>query len=362
VILLRHPWFLALLALLPLIWWAWRKVEWRTVIRYTGASKIAAHDRPWSIRWRLLIPILRCTAVALLILCLARPQKADEQTRIQTEGIAIQLIVDRSGSMGQEDFRLPNGSAQSRLAAVKDVVKSFVEGDGRSLEGRPNDLVGLIAFAHYADTECPLTHDHKHLTKALKDIELPTTRDEDGTAIGDALLLAVERIRNIGRKNKKSDDFQVKSRIIVLLTDGEQNRGKYLPKQAAEAAAALGVKVYTIGAAPDFQEQQVMSLFQNSRTVKVPIEINEDALKEVAEKTGGKYFRARDPASLAAVYQEIDRLEKSAVDEERFYVYDELGYNWAEIGGRRFPPPLIAVLVLLALEVFLAHTRFRKIP
>ena len=362
MILLRHPWSLVLLALLPVIWLAWRRLDRRTVIRYTGAAKLAAAQRVWSIRGRLLIPALRCTAVAMLVLCLARPQKADEQTRVQTEGIAIQLVVDRSTSMAQEDFILPDGSARSRFSTVKEVVKSFVEGNGHELAGRPNDLVGLVAFARYSDTECPLTHDHQHLTHAVDRIELPTTRDEDGTAIGDALLLAVERIRNIGRKSGKSDDFQVKSRIIILLTDGQQNCGKYEPLQAAEAAAALGVKVYTIGAAPDYQDRQINSLFMQQSTVRVPIEINETALKDVAEKTGGKYFRARDPQSLAQVYAEIDRLERSAVDEERFYVYDELAYKWAELGGRRLPPPLIAVLVLLALEVWLVNTRFRKIP
>jgi Ca-activated chloride channel family protein len=313
---------------------------------------------------RYLIPILRSLAIALLVLSIARPQKADEQTKVQTEGVAIELVVDRSGSMGQDDFRSAGGRSQTRLDAVKDVVRGFIEGDGDQLKGRADDLVGLIAFAHYADTECPLTRDHRHLVRALENVECPDPRDqdEDGTAIGDALLLGVERIRNIERRYQKTDDFKIKSRVIVLLTDGEQNKGKYTPQQAAEAAAALGIKVYTIGAAPEFQEQQIGGLIFAPQTIRVPVNINEEALQEVAQKTGGRYFRATDANSLADIYAEIDRLERSAVDEKHYYVYEELAYKWADIAGLKLPPPLLIALGLLALEMMLANTRLRRIP
>lgn len=362
MILLRHPWLLALLALIPLIWWAYFNPKRRAAIRFAGVSRLKSGQSGWRRHLRLALPITRSLAVALIVLSIARPQKADEQTRVQTEGVALQLVVDRSGSMSQQDFVDVQGRRQSRLDAVKQVVRGFVEGDGGRLKGRPDDLIGLIAFAHYADTESPLTHDHQHLVRALDNIELPTTRDEDGTAIGDALLLGVERVRNISRRFSGNDAFQIKSRAIVLLTDGEQNRGKYEPLEAAEAAAALGIKIYTIGAAPDFQEQQTGGLFLQPRTVRVPVEINEELLENVAKKTGGAYFRARDINSLTEIYAEIDRLERSAVDEERYYLYEELAYKGADLGGWRWPSPLLVALVLLAVEIVLANTRLRRIP
>ncbi|HKQ48306.1 MAG TPA: VWA domain-containing protein [Phycisphaerae bacterium] len=362
MILLRHPWLLALLALIPLIWWAYFNPQRRAAIRFAGVSRLKAQTSGWGQHLRLALPILRSLAVALIILSIARPQKADEQTRVQTEGVALQLVVDRSGSMGQQDFIDAHGRRQTRLDAVKQVVRGFVEGDGERLKGRPDDLIGLIAFAHYADTESPLTHDHQHLIRALENVELPTTRDEDGTAIGDALLLAVERIRNISRRFQGNDAFQIKSRAIILLTDGEQNRGKYQPLQAAEAAAALGIKVYTIGAAPEYQEQQTGGLFLQPQTIRVPVEINEELLEKVAKATGGAYFRARDLNSLTEIYAEIDRLERSAVDEERYYLYEELAYKWSDLAGLRLPPPLLVALFLLAVEVVLANTRLRRIP
>lgn len=372
MILLKYPWGLALLGLVPLIWWTWKHVQWRPAIRFAGVSRLATTRPSWASRVRFILPAMRCLAVALIVLAIARPQKADEQTRVQTEGVAIQLVLDRSGSMAQQDFIDENGRAESRLDAVKGVVQTFVNGDGRRLKGRPDDLVGLIAFARFADTECPLTRDHGQLTRALLNVEVPRTREEDGTAIGDALLLAVERIRNIERKMQKQDDFKIKSRAIILLTDGEQNAGKYTPVKAAEAAAALGLKIYTIGAAPEFQEQTIGGLLFRQQKIRVPVTVDEEMLTKVAEMTGGKYFRAKDTTSLREIYAEIDRLERSAIDEERYYLYEEMAYNWTRVGpwrlGRlqvgpvRTPPPLLIALLFLALEIVLANTRFRRIP
>lgn len=372
MILLKYPWLLLFLACVPLVWWAWGNRRRRAAIRFAGVSRLAVAN-PRSAKLTVVLPVLRCLAVALVVLSIARPQKADEQTRIKTEGVAIQLVVDRSGSMSQEDFKSDDGNTVSRIEAVKEVVRGFVRGDGRELQGRADDLVGLIVFARFADTECPMTLDHEQVVRALDKVELPRSRDEDGTAIGDALLLAVERLRNIERKMQKKDDFKIKSRVIVLLTDGEQNAGKYTPVKAAEAAAALGLKVYTIGAAPDFQEREVGGFFRQSQTIKVPVSIDETTLTKVAEMTGGKFFRAKDKESLREIYSEIDRLERSAIDETRFYLYDELAYNWAtwgpwttgagrEIGPIRTPPPLLVALGLLVLEVVLTNTRMRRIP
>lgn len=360
-----YPWVLPLvLVVVPLVWWAWLGKRRRAPIRFSSISRIpgaSVGNRShiaWSVRARSVLPVLRSLAVILLVVSIARPRKADEMTRIQTEGVAIELVVDRSGSMNQEDFTGSRGRRQTRLQAVKDVVRSFVRGEGKDLKGRQGDLLGLTVFARYPDTECPLTRDHANLLHALDKVRVPRTRDEDGTAIGDALLLAVERIRNIGRRLLKSEDFKIKSRAIILLTDGEQNYGKYTPTKAAEAAKALGIKVYTIGAAPRFQERRVGPFSLGSQ----PVPIDEDSLKKVAEMTGGKYFRATDAGSLAAVYAEIDKLERSTIDEQQYYRYEELAYQWMDLRGLRLPPPLLVALILLGVESLLANTRFRKIP
>jgi len=363
MIILRHPWFLFALLLVAAVWWAWLSRRRRAAIRFSGISRLETAGGSWSLQARHVLPVLRSLAVILLVVSIARPQQADEETRVTTEGVAIQLVVDRSGSMDQQDFMLDeDGNMQTRLQAVKDVVEAFVLGDGDELRGRPDDLIGLIAFARWADTECPLTRDHSHLTRALKQIETPRVREESFTAIGDALLLAVERIRNIKRRFEHDETFKIKSQAIILLTDGEQNAGKYDPVQAAEVATALGVKIYTIGAAPEFQKRQVGGFIFQSRTVNVPVQVDEETLTKVAEMSGGKYFRAKDTDSLNEIYTEIDRLERSAIDETKYYLYEELAYNWFSLGPVRLPPPLIVVLVLLAIEVVLANTRFRKIP
>ncbi len=356
---LAYPWMLAVAPVaLAFVWWEWLGGRGRTAMRFSTVSRLGDPGEAWSMRARHVIPILRSLALALLVVCVARPRKADEMTRIQTEGVAIQLVLDRSGSMNQEDFVDSSGRQSSRLAAVKQVVTGFIEGDGKELKGRPDDLIGLTVFARYPDTKCPLTRDHEHLLRAVDLLRVPQVRSEEGTAIGDALLQAVERIYNIGRRMAKSEDFKIKSRAVILLTDGEQNAGKYKATEAAEAAKALGVKVYTIGAAPEFQE--IRGFFGTISQQRVPVD--EKSLGQVAEMTGGKYFRARDAASLRAIYAEIDRLERSTVDEQRYYQYEELAYKWMEIGGLKLPPPLLAVMVLLGLEALLANTRFRKIP
>ncbi len=360
MILFANKWLFALAVLIPLIWWAFQNPRRRGFMRFSNVGMF--RGRNGSSKARYLLPLLRTLAVILVILAVARPQKADEQTKVQTEGIAIQLVLDRSSSMNQQDFESRNGQPQSRLNAVKNVVREFVLGNDADLKGRPNDLIGMINFARYPDTECPLTRDHRHLIKAVEDIKVPTTREEDGTAIGDALLLAVERTKNIERKFHKEDDFKIKSRVIILLTDGEQNAGKYTPEKAAEAAAALGIKVYTIGAITGFAEQQIPSFFGDPQVIRVPANVDDTPLKKVAELTGGKYYKASDADSLARIYREIDSLERSAVDEQRFYLYEELAYKWIDLGRFKLPPPILAALALLTLELLLAHTRLRKIP
>ncbi len=365
-IIWEYPWFLAAAALVGVVWWSWLSRRRRAAIRFSGTERFALTGGSWSLKARYVLPVLRSLALILLVVSIARPRKADEETRVTTEGIAMQLVVDRSKSMAKHDFALDDaGNTQMRLAAVKDVVEAFVLGDGDELAGRRNDLIGLIAFGSYADTECPLTRDHAHLIRSLRRLE-PYVRREDEwqcqTAIGDALMLAVERIRNIKRRFENNETFTIKSQAIILLTDGDQTVGKFEPVEAAEVAAALGVKVYTIGAAPEFTTRDTGGFLFRSQKVQVPTPIDEESLREVAEVTGGRFFRAKDAASLNEIYAEIDRLERSAVDETTYYLYEELAYNWFDAGPVRLPPPLMVVLCLLAIEVVLANTRFRKIP
>ncbi len=355
-----HPWLLLLLiAVVPPIWWSHLRRGRRATIAFSHVQPMVRSGAAWSLHARHVVPLLRTLAVVLLVVCVARPRRADEMTKVKTEGVAIQLIVDRSPSMNAEDLQDPHGRKQTRLQVVKDVVRGFIKGDEKELVGREDDLIGLTSFARYPDTECPLTWDHGHLLAALKKMRAAAPRgDEDGTAIGDALLLGIERIRNIGRRLHGDKAFKIKSRAIILLTDGDQTYGDHTPEEAAAPAKALGIKVYTIGAAP-LLETAAAGFFGS---VTRPSPIDEEALKFVAETTGGKYFRATDAGSLAAIYAEIDALERSEIEEQHYYVYDELANEWIAWAGVNWPPPLMIALALLGAEVLLVNTRFRRIP
>ncbi len=344
--------FLAL-AIVPLIWWMWCRRSRRAAFVFADGVEVHSLKKSWRSRLRVLLPTLRTLAAVCLVLSLARPQRADERTTIKTEGLAIQLVLDRSESMRGEDFRGKDGLPWRRIDAVKDVVRRFIVGDGNALDGREADLVGLIAFGTYADTECPLTHDHRHLLRALDEIEPLTTREEGRTAIGDALLLAVERLRYAGRRFDENDAFKVRSRIVILLTDGDQTAGKYQPQEAARAAAAFGIKVYAIGAAPSFE-------MVGGRTQ--PAAINEDALEQVARMTDGRFYRATDADALRRIYEEIDALERSIVQERSVVTYHDLAHAWIPVGDRACPPLLLCAMVLFALEMMLGDTWLRKTP
>lgn len=344
--------FLAL-AIIPLIWWTWYRRPRRAAFVFADGVDVGGLQATLRSRIRVLLPVLRTLAAVCLVLALARPQRADEKTTIKTEGLAIQLVLDRSESMRGEDFRGEDGLPARRIDAVKNVVRRFIAGDGDTMTGRESDLVGLIAFGTYADTECPLTHDHRHLLRALDDVEPLTTQEEGRTAIGDALLLAVERMRDIGRRSGEDKSFEVKSRIVILLTDGDQTAGKYQPSEAAKAAAAFGIRVYAIGAAPSFQNV-------GGRTQRAPI--NEDALEQVARMTDGRFYRATDAGALRRIYEEIDSLERSVVQHRRVVTYHDMAHAWIPIGDMNCPPLLMCAMLLFACEMILANTRLRKIP
>ena len=268
----------------------------------------------------------------LLVLALARPRVPLEEARIQTEGIDIILTIDCSSSMLAEDFKIA-GRRENRLEVVKKVVENFIK-------ERKSDRIGIITFAVRAYTVCPLTLDHQWLIKNLERIKIGAI--EDGTAIGSAISSSLNRLK----------DTEAKSRIIILLTDGINNAGRISPLTAAEAATALGIKIYTIGAGVKGLAPYPMRGFWGETVYQnVKIEIDETMLKEIARVSGGKYFRATDTKSLEEIYKEIDALEKTPVEETGFQEYKEL-----------FPVFLMLGLILLMSEIILSNTILRKLP
>ena len=267
----------------------------------------------------------RMTAVSLLIMVLARPQSTDRFQDVSTEGIDIMLALDISGSMLARDFK------PDRLEASKDVATEFIS-------GRPYDRIGLVVFSGESFTQCPLTTDHAVLINLMREIQ--SGMIEDGTAIGMGLANAVNRIK----------DSEAKSKVIILLTDGINNRGEVAPATAAGIAKTFGVRVYTIGVgtmgtAPYPVQTPFGTQYQN-----MPVEIDEGILKEIAVTTGGRYFRATDNDKLVQVYGEIDKLEKSKIDVKQFTRKEE-----------KYLIPAIMAFFILAIELLVRYTFLRKL-
>jgi len=343
--------FLLLLAV-PLLLWLQRRGRGGAV-RFSSTRNAARAGASLRQRLGFLPLLLRVAALVLLVVALARPQRGLQRVRDINRGIAIEMVVDRSGSMAAEMEY--DGRKMTRLDVVKRVFRDFVLGSDR-LRGRPNDLIGMVAFARYADTVCPLTLAHGALDPFLDSVQLVQRREEDGTSIGDALALAAarlqkaeetlrEQVREEGRKA-----YEIKSRVIILLTDGENNAGKRTPLQAAELAADWDIKIYTIGIGGGDAVATIQTPFG---AYKVPTRsrIDEGTLKAVAEATGGIYRRADSAQALEDVYDEIDELERSEIESIRFMDYEERFTGWA----------LAALLVLVA-ETALRCFVFRRIP
>jgi len=256
--------------------------------------------------------LLAFAAIALAV-AVAGPRIGERNSRIEREGIAIMMVIDVSGSMQALDLATEEDE-RTRLDVVKEVIELFVVG-GDGLRGRPDDAIGLVTFARYADTPCPLTLDHENLTGIAAALEIVTERSEDGTAIGDGLGLAVERLRGSSAESK----------IAVLLTDGVNNSGFEAPLAAAELAKSQGVKVYTIGAGTDgLARVRVQDPFTGQSVLRpMAVQIDEKTLELIAARTGGRYFRATDGKGLRDVYAEIDRLERTKITEERWRQYTE---------------------------------------
>jgi Ca-activated chloride channel homolog len=345
---------LAFLLLLVIPFLVWLRVAGHGNAAIRFSSVVMASRAGKSFRQRILwLPdFLRFAAIVLFVVALARPQSGFEQIRETSKGIAIEMVLDRSGSMGAElEYR---GEVMTRFDAVKKVFEEFAVGGSQGLEGRPNDLIGMTVFARYPDTICPLTLAHGALPQFLKSVNLVQNREEDGTAIGDALALAAARLSTAedslkGRKDA-SLNYKVKSKVIILLSDGENNCGKRTPIEAAELAARWGIKIYTIAIVGGDAMTSIQTPFG---VYKVPSmqRVDTSALKAIAGKTGGFYREAEDVKSLREIYKEIDKMEKSEIESVRFTDYKER-FLWFAFAG----------LMLIILETFFKSTYFRKTP
>jgi Ca-activated chloride channel family protein len=327
----HDPWYLLLLLAIPLVVWQYLRSGAGSALTFSSISTLKRIRASWSLLARHLLLLLRCAAIVLLALALARPQKGREDSRITTEGIDIVLAVDTSGSMVAEDL----ARGKNRLDVVKNVVQEFIE-------KRKNDRIGLVVYGEDAYTQCPLTLDYGVLLQFLDKCKIGMA-GEDSTSIGDAIASSILRVRS-------SDG---KSKVIILLTDGRNNSGRIAPETAAEMARSLGVKIYAIGAGtqgfapvPAGRDPFGKTIYQRMR-----VDIDEDLLQHIANVTSGQYFRATDGGSLASIYDEIDQMEKTKTEVFQYMEWKEQFPRIAMLGG-----------LLLVTEVVLANTRFRKLP
>lgn len=339
IVELREPWFL-LAAASALIVVALARLP-RGRLRFSSLSLLPAGGASWRTRLAWVPTALLALAALCLSVAIAGPRVPERSETVRRSGIAIMMVVDVSGSMRALDLS-EGDDEQTRLDAVKEVFADFVRGAGE-LGGRPNDAIGIVSFAGFADTRVPLTLDHDILMEVARSLEIVTSRAEDGTAIGDGLGLAVERLRQ----------SEAESKVAILLTDGVNNAGEEDPLAAAELARTVGVKVYTIGAGTTgFAPVRVEDPFSGRPVLRqVPVEIDEATLGAIAERTGGRYFRATDADVLREVYAEIDRLERTEVTDERYRAY------------RDYYAHVLAVGLLLAVLAWLGRAAiWRRLP
>ncbi|MFH0765169.1 MAG: VWA domain-containing protein [Calditrichota bacterium] len=303
-----NPWFLAIaLASLGIVGLVWRRRGKRTpAALFTTLSVLKKLPQSrFKSRLRFLPPIVKALALILLAIALARPQEVSKGQDVHTEGIDLVVALDISASMLAQDF------TPDRVGAAKQVAMDFIN-------GRPNDRIGLVLFAKQAFTQCPLTIDHEILNELLSGVEVGLA-DPDNTAIGQALASALNRLKSSASKSK----------VVILLTDGENNYG-LPPTTAAEAAEALGVRVYTIGVGTrGYAPYPARDVFGRVMTQRVPVSIDEDLLRKISDQTNGKYFRATDDQKLRQIFVEIDRLERTKFEVRAFRRYRELFYYWA---------------------------------
>jgi Ca-activated chloride channel homolog len=323
-----HPWFFLLFAIIPasIVWYWFKHKKRQSELSFSSFELLTNIKKTFKVRFIHSLFVIRILVLTLLIIAIARPQKSLSKNEIKVEGIDIIMTMDISGSMLAEDFK-PN-----RLEASKEVAMDFIN-------SRPNDRIGLVVFSSEAFTQCPLTSDHAVLFNLFGAIKYGMI--DDGTALGDALATSVNRLKN----------SKAVSKVIILLTDGINNTGSIDPKTAGDIAKMYGIRVYTIGIgtmgmAPYPYQNMGIIQYQN-----IEVKIDEELLKNIAQTTNGKYFRATNKDKLESIYKEIDKLEKSKIDVTEYQNRKEM-----------FFPFVIIACLLLLLEILLKNTVFRTIP
>jgi Ca-activated chloride channel family protein len=324
------PWFLALIPVVLAAAWLLHRRRRSHSARLAvpgGALRARLAATGW-VRIERTLPWLRGVALCLVVVALARPQSGASETTVSTYGVDIVVALDASGSMRAEDFRPLN-----RLAVAKRTVAEFVE-------KRPDDRIGLVVFAGLATTRCPLTLDHVMLRQFLDEVQFPS-QEEDGTAIGMGLATAVARLKA----------SPARSKVIVLVTDGRNNRGQIGPDTATEMAKALGIRVYTVGVGTEGEAPVPIDTPLGRRYVYQQLDLDEGLLKSVAERCGGRFFRAQDADGLRQVFESINALEKTRQESRQRILYTE-----------RFALALLPAALVFGFERLLARTRLRRIP
>lgn len=322
-----EPLFLYLLVAIPamIAFYVIKQQKVSASLRMPGLQSFATTGTTFRHYLRHILFAFRTVAIALLIIVLARPQKTNRFQDVSTEGIDIVLTQDISGSMLARDFK------PDRLQAAKNIATEFIS-------GRPYDRIGLVVFSGESFTQCPLTTDHAVLINLLREIQ--SGMIEDGTAIGMGLATAVSRIK----------DSKAKSKVIILLTDGVNNKGEIAPATAADIAKTFGIRVYTIGVGTQGTAPYPVQTPYGIQYQDMPVEIDEGILQQIAQNTGGKYFRATDNDKLTQVYKEIDKLEKSKIDVRQFSRKEE-----------RYLIPALIAFILLAFEIITRNTIFKNL-
>lgn len=324
----RHPLFFLLFGLIFLARYYTRKRPLRSSLVFSTAQTLKEIAPSWRVSASRATNFLRIGAFSLFVLALARPQAVSREREHETKGVDIVIALDISGSMLAEDFKPEN-----RMAVAKQEARKFIQ-------ARENDRIGLVVFARDAFTQCPLTLDYEILTSLLSEIQIGMI--PDGTAIGMGLATAVNRLR----------ESDAKSKVVILITDGENNAGKIDPITAAELARSFGIKVYTIGVGRGgLVPFPINDPLFGKRYVQAKVDVDEFTMKRIADITGGVFFRARDPQSLSEIYSKINELEKTEVKVREYESYDEL-----------FPTFLVPALFLILLELGLRNTFLLRIP
>ena len=349
----QNPWVLALLIVL-IIGVLLARRRRRPTVLYSSVELLRDLPQTWAQILKRFLPLLRFLGIALAIVALARPQLGEEEFRVRTEGIAIEMCLDRSGSMLALDFS-NDAHRMTRLDAVKNAFRDFVIG-ANGLAGRPDDLIGLVVFGGFADAKCPHTLDHGTLLEILESVEVAKPvydrqgnvinedlwQEEQSTAIGDAVALAVYRLRGLDSATK----------VAILLSDGENTTGVISPAEAAAVAKEFGIKIYAIGVGHDGMAPfETRDVFGRTRLESRRVAMDEETLKMLAETTDGQYFHAENAEALQRVYEEIDKLEKTQTEGLVFAHYRE-----------RCQLTLVPAIVLLLAETVLSCTWLRTLP